>query len=94
VWRDRIDVRRDDIRLNLVGGVYRLSGTIWIAGAADDRPALGQGINLTFRIGRRAQRLTISTRRACLAPLLYGSLTPSRLFAPVPDDDVVEHFDF
>src|ERR1700686_1154638 len=39
-------------------GLHRLTCSLWIARAAEDRPALRHGVDLTFRIDLRAERIS------------------------------------
>ena len=58
----------------LIHRLHRLARALRIAGAADDRPALRQGIDLTFRIGLRAERLAVVEVGAAIPLAVPGVL--------------------
>ena len=54
--------------------MHGLAGALGIAGAADDRPALRQGIDLTFRIGAGAKGFSVVEVRAAIPLAVPGLL--------------------
>ena len=73
----------------LIHALHRLARAAWIASAADHRPALRQGIDLTFRIGPGAERFSIVEVGAAIPLAVPGMSLDVLLQLPRLDEAAV-----